>query len=81
MNRRPLVPPPSPPLDAALIKAPPELQSTVAAFDVFRGPGILRTEEEVRDRAVFNQFAEQHEDAFVGRAAGLGQVVGRITTV
>jgi hypothetical protein len=52
------------------------LSLAVAAFYVLGGFGFFGIEEEVLGAAVFNHFAEEHEDAFIAGAAGLSHVVG-----
>lgn len=49
--------------------------STVATFDVLGGLRILRVEEQVLSAAMLDEFALEHEDAFVAGPPGLGHVV------
>src|SRR5687767_7925200 len=51
-------------------------RSPVTAFDVLGGFRVSRGKEEIFSAAVLDDFAEEHENAFVARATGLGHVVG-----
>src|SRR6185503_20504842 len=48
----------------------------VTALDVFGGLWVLRVEEKLFGAAMFDQFAQEHEDAFIAGPARLCHVVG-----
>src|SRR5687768_6362524 len=50
--------------------------SAVSAFDVVGGLRILRIEEQFFGPLMLDQFAKQHENAFIAGPACLGHVVG-----
>src|SRR6266542_5936878 len=52
------------------------LRSSIPALDVFGCFWVLGCQEQISRSGVFDNFTEQHEDAFVAGPSRLGHVVG-----
>ena len=55
---------------------PGEQLSTVSPFDIVGGFLMSRSDKHVRGISMFDHLAQQHENAFVAGAPGLGHVMG-----